>query len=34
MLAATTLRHGLILATRNTEDFRHVPVPLVNPWEG
>ncbi|NHK39532.1 type II toxin-antitoxin system VapC family toxin [Thermus thermophilus] len=34
MLAATALRHGLILATRNTEDFRHVPVPLVNPWEG
>ena len=34
MLAATALRHGLILATRNTEEFRHVPVPLVNPWEG
>lgn len=33
MLAATALRHGLTLATRNTEDFRHLPVPLLNPWE-
>ncbi|MGC8904758.1 type II toxin-antitoxin system VapC family toxin [Thermus sp.] len=33
MLAATALRHGLTLATRNAEDFRHLPVPLLNPWE-
>ncbi len=33
MLAATALRHGLTLATRNTGDFRHLPVPLLNPWE-
>jgi len=33
MLAATALRHGLTLVTRNTGHFRGVPVRLLNPWE-
>ena len=32
LLAATALRHGLTLVTRNTADFNNVPVPVVNPW--
>jgi len=33
MLAATALRHGLTLVTRNTGHFRGVPARLLNPWE-
>ncbi len=33
LLAATALTHDLILATRNTEDFEHTGVKLLNPWE-
>ncbi len=32
LLAATALRHGLHLMTRNTKDFRATGVPLLNPW--
>lgn len=32
MLAATCVRHGLTLATRNTRHFEVFGVPLLNPW--
>jgi toxin FitB len=32
LLAAAAITHGLTLATRNTRDFRHVPVSLLDPW--
>ncbi|HUG93830.1 MAG TPA: type II toxin-antitoxin system VapC family toxin [Planctomycetaceae bacterium] len=32
LIAATALAHGLTLATRNTKDFKHAGVPLVNPF--
>jgi toxin FitB len=32
LIAATALRHGLTLMTRNTSDFQASGVPLVNPW--
>ena len=32
LLAATALVHGLTLATRNTQDFAGLLVPMVNPW--
>lgn len=31
-LAATALRHGLTLATRNVTDFEAVGVAIFNPW--
>ena len=31
-IAAVARRHDLILATRNTRDFRDMGLPLVNPW--
>lgn len=31
-LAATAIRHNLVLATRNIEDFKQFPVRLFNPW--
>jgi toxin FitB len=33
LLAATALRHGLHLMTRNVADFEPTGVLLVNPWE-
>ena len=33
LIAATARSHGLTIATRNTADFRHAGVPLVNPFE-
>lgn len=33
MIGATALEHGLILVTRNTNDFVGLYVSLVNPWE-
>jgi len=33
LLAATALRHGLHLMTRNVVDFEPTGVLLVNPWE-
>lgn len=32
LIAATALRHGMTLITRNTADFEHTGVPLLNPW--
>lgn len=32
LIAATALRHGLTLVTRNTRDVDTTGVPLVNPW--
>ncbi len=34
LIAATALRHGLRLMTRNTTDFEPTGVLLLNPWEG
>ena len=33
LIAATALRHGLRVMTRNTADFEPTGVLLVNPWE-
>ena len=32
LLAATAIRHELILVTRNQRDFRRIPVAMYNPW--
>jgi len=32
LIAATALRHGLHVMTRNTEDFEPTGVLLINPW--
>jgi toxin FitB len=32
LLAATAITHELTLATRNTRDFRGLPVELLDPW--
>ena len=33
LIAATALRHGLTVVTRNTTDFAKAGVPLVNPFD-
>jgi predicted nucleic acid-binding protein len=33
LIAATALRHGLHLMTRNVTDFQATGVMLINPWE-
>ena len=33
LIAATALRHGLHLMTRNVKDFEGTGVLLINPWE-
>lgn len=33
LIAATALRHGLTLVTRNVRDFADMGVQLLNPWE-
>lgn len=33
LIAATALVHGMTLVTRNTADFVHTGVALLNPWE-
>jgi len=32
LLAATAIRHGLVIVTRNTKDFVRSGVKVVNPW--
>lgn len=32
MIAATALRHGLQVATRNTRDFSRACVPVIDPF--
>ena len=32
MIAAITRTHGAALATRNTADFEHCGLRIVNPW--
>ena len=34
LIAATAIRHGLRLATRNSADFKPFGVELVDPWKG
>jgi len=31
-IAATALEHGLTMVTRNTEDFDHLGLTIINPW--
>jgi len=33
LIAATAIRHGVTLVTRNTGDFDSTGVPLVDPWQ-
>ena len=32
LLAATALTHGLALVTRNVDDFPHIGLEVINPW--
>lgn len=32
MIAAISMVHGFTLVTRNEKDFKHIDVPLINPW--
>ena len=32
-IAATAVHHGLVVATRNVNDFRAIDVALFNPWD-
>jgi len=32
LIAATALRHGLIVVTKNEKDFARLEVPFLNPW--
>jgi predicted nucleic acid-binding protein len=34
LIAATALRHGLVLVTRNVRHFEQSGCPLLNPWPG
>ena len=34
LIAATALRHGLAVMTRNVRDFEPTGVAIVDPWEG
>jgi predicted nucleic acid-binding protein len=34
MIAAITRSHNAVLATRNTKDFEHCGIRLINPWAG
>jgi toxin FitB len=32
-IAATALHHGLTIVSRDTREYKHAGVPLLNPWE-
>jgi len=32
LIAATALAHGMVIATRNTADYRRVGVAVIDPW--
>ena len=32
MIGATSKVHGMTLVTRNTKDFKHMKLELINPW--
>jgi len=32
LIAATALRHDMVLVTRNTADFKNIGLSLLNPW--
>ena len=32
MIAAICISHGATLATRNVKDFKHLDIPLIDPW--
>lgn len=32
IIAATALHHGLTIVTRDTGDYQHARVPVLNPW--
>jgi hypothetical protein len=32
LIAATTYRHQLILVTRNVDDFKVIPIKIINPY--
>ncbi len=34
IIAATALRHGLTVVTRDTSEFERAGAPVVNPWRG
>ena len=33
LIAATAIRHGITLVTRNTADFASTGTPLIDPWQ-
>lgn len=33
LIAATALAHGLIVATRNAQDYRGAGIEVINPWQ-
>jgi toxin FitB len=33
LIAATAIRHGMTLVTRNTVDFQSTGAPLIDPWQ-
>ena len=33
LIAATAITHKMMVVTRNTNDFKHMDVELLNPWE-
>jgi len=33
LLAATALQHNVTVVSRNVNDFKNTPVPVLNPWE-
>lgn len=33
IIAATAMVHGLVLVTRNVEDFKSIDIEILNPWK-